>query len=457
MGVPFLYYNLVKKYNFEKTCRGMEHLYFDYNNLIHKCHVGLTDEDLIIDKCIEYTDMIICKFTLKSIYIMIDGVAPLGKIKQQRERRYRSLIDKKIWDSNLISPGTDFMKKLSEKLKSHYKKNLNVFISDSEEVGEGEHKIMKNIKPKSYIYGLDADLILLSLLKKEEIVLLRDKDGIMEFLNITELGDCIYNTFKVFDNSLDKYKVLHDFVFLSSIFGNDFLPCLKNISLGGNKNGINILEKCYKKTIRHCGYIVENKSVVQSNFYIFLKNLSEYKDISRNFIKFKDDVEKIDKNLVNVINKDYIEFHKPNYQTRYYNYYGVSNIQEVCEDYIKTMIWVYEYYNNHFHQNWNWFYKHKAPPLIQDLSNFNKHVFINFDKDKPFSMKEQLFYILPKDSLMKTLSEKDFKIFKNFSNTIEFEKYFPLKFTLNIYGVCYIWNSEIIINDMDYNLYNFLF
>ena len=457
MGVPFLYYNLVKKYNFEKTCTSMENLYFDYNNVIHKCCSDLIDEELIINKCIEYTDMIISKFTLKNIYIMIDGVAPLGKIKQQRERRYKSFIDKKIWDSNLISPGTDFMKKLSEKLKSHYKKNLNVFISDSEEVGEGEHKIMKNIKPKSYIYGLDADLILLSLLKKEEIVLLRDKDGIIEFLNITELGNCIYNTFNNFDTSFNKYRILHDFVFLSSIFGNDFLPCLKNISLEKNKNGISILEKCYKKTTRECGYIIENMSVNQNNFHNFLKNLSEYKNIKKYATKFRDNIEKIDKNLVNIINKDYIEFDKPNYKTRYYNYYEISNIQQACEDYIKTMIWVYEYYNCHFHQNWNWIYKHKAPPLIEDLSKFEKYLFINFDKDKPFSIKEQLFYILPKDSLIKTLSETDLKSFKNFSNTIEFEKYFPSKFTLNIYGVCYIWNSEIIINDMDYNLYHFLF
>lgn len=457
MGVPFLYYNLVKKYNFQKPHANMENLYFDYNSIIHKCCIGLTDEDLIINKCIEYTDKIIEKFTLKNIHIMIDGVAPLGKIKQQRERRYKSLIDKKIWDSNLISPGTDFMKKLSTTLKKHYEKNPNVYISDSEEVGEGEHKIMKIIKDKSYIYGLDADLILLSLLKKQEIVLLRDNKDCIEFLNITELRNCIYDTFNVFNNTSDKYRILHDFVFLSSIFGNDFLPCLKNISLEKNKNGIDILEKCYKQTIKIYGYIVENMSVNQNNLHHFFKNLSQYDNIKKHNIKFRDDIEKIDKNLVDIINKDYIEFDKPDYKTRYYNYYGISNIQLSCEDYIKTMIWVYEYYNCHFHQNWNWFYKHRASPLIEDLSRFEKHIFINFDKDKSFSVKEQLFYILPKDSLIKTLSGNDLKIFKNFSNSINFEKYFPSKFTLNIFGVCYIWNSEMIINEMDYNLYDFLF
>ena len=65
------------------------------------------------------------------------------------------------------------MKKLSHELCDYYlyspHKHINIVVSSSEEPGEGEHKILKyviilNIILKQlHTYGLDADLIMLSL------------------------------------------------------------------------------------------------------------------------------------------------------------------------------------------------------------------------------------------------------------------------------------------------------
>ena len=93
----------------------------------------------------EYTDKILKIVKPKKlIYLAIDGVAPRAKMNQQRSRRFRTAIDaqenkerfatlKQKWaeegvkiedknsqdtafDSNVITPGTEFMHNLSKAL-----------------------------------------------------------------------------------------------------------------------------------------------------------------------------------------------------------------------------------------------------------------------------------------------------------------------------------------------------
>lgn len=95
----------------------------------------------------------------------IDGVAPRAKLNQQRSRRFRSARDmkesqeshdrkhgsggeeKQVFDSNCITPGTEFMEKVSNCIKYFIRKkikedpmwkNLKVIYSGHEIPGEGE-------------------------------------------------------------------------------------------------------------------------------------------------------------------------------------------------------------------------------------------------------------------------------------------------------------------------------
>nr|QBK87572.1 MAG: XRN 5'-3' exonuclease [Marseillevirus LCMAC201] len=117
-------------------------------------------------------------------YIAIDGPAPLAKQAQQRQRRYKTADEKTAeelatFDSTAITPGTNFMYKLSKFINFYIRKmlstdpvwqNIQVIFSSSAVAGEGEHKIVGYIREQQNkdnlvhcMYGLDADLFMLSL------------------------------------------------------------------------------------------------------------------------------------------------------------------------------------------------------------------------------------------------------------------------------------------------------
>ena len=125
-----------------------DNLYLDMNSILHTCThsndntiTRLLDDQMYaaIFNYIEHLFQIIKP--QKTFYMAIDGVAPRAKMNQQRARRFRTAYEAEInlkkaiengeeipkedpFDSNSITPGTEFMAKLTNNLKYFIHKKI---------------------------------------------------------------------------------------------------------------------------------------------------------------------------------------------------------------------------------------------------------------------------------------------------------------------------------------------
>ena len=522
MGVPLLCYYYYKKYGNDKELLIEEsklkelnttNLFFDYNSLIHPCaqqilsanhdkYIEKNDKDRIdiiendiIENCINYTKLIINLVNPINVYLMIDGIAPMGKMNQQRERRYKSEFFKNVeveksilWDSNKITPGTNFMNKLNISLKNYKKTEMNykIIISDSTEVGEGEHKIMniirnQNNNEKNIIYGLDADLVFLSILNKnsDNIVLIRDntfskfQNKNIDYLDIKVLKQYIYQDFMLILSKKDSFifnknNIIKDYVCLCFLLGNDFLEHLPSIYI--KKSGIDTLMKAYSNAFNsNVGYLIKDSNEEQisiinlvylKDIFYQLKNHENYffknTKVFDSLVKSDNDIyEKLkDSNNLYFYKDDLICYNKDNYRDRYYLFYNIYNINDSCLEYIKGLLWIYNYYDGKI-INYSWYYKYHNVPFSNDLFDFLKsnHMSINLKclmekEDNTTSSIKQLCLVLPKESLLNILSELSLseEELNKLKIYLEYSNYYPDKLYIDLFNKKYLWQSKLIFD-----------
>jgi 5'-3' exonuclease len=466
MGIPsyFSYIvknhaNIIKKIS-SNTIR-VNNLYLDCNSIIYDAVHNIdfsklveTDVDTIIravcDKIDEYIRQLKPNQT---IYIAFDGVAPAAKLEQQRGRRYKSNYQNVIfkntdsWNTTAITPGTAFMKKLTEKAHSTYKNPktynaTNIIVSCSDFPGEGEHKLFQYIRdfPEKHknentvIYGLDADLIMLSINHlpiSNHIYLFRETPHFIKTINpdlepnesyiidIPELANII--TLNMNNGEENQQNRIYDYIFLCFFLGNDFMPHFPAINI--RTGGIDKMLNAYKATIGGTNEILtDGKKIYWKNVRKLVQFLA---DNEENFIKqetkirdrraksfMPDDTPEDKFNKFDSIPSNeralekYINPFSPNWQARYYKTLFNINIDEtrkkqICTNYLEGLEWTMKYYTTGC-PNWRWCYNYNYPPLLCDLIHFIPYFdteFVEYVAPNPVSELVQLCYVLPKQSL----------------------------------------------------------
>ncbi|ETO14496.1 hypothetical protein RFI_22856 [Reticulomyxa filosa] len=333
-------------------------MYLDMNGIFHNCSHGVNagknsthaEIFLSIMKYIAYLVRLVKP--KKLLYLAVDGVAPRAKQNQQRKRRFVAArgqeAEKKggqnvssSFDSSAITPGTHFMEELNKHLTLFIRKqmaedglwkNLTVIYSSHLVPGEGEHKIMSYIRhikmqpPEAYdsntrhcIYGLDADLIILSLvshelhfaLLREEIIFALQEQERQNKMNQKRLnrkherGHPIKKTTEHLNsdvNSNEKEReekrqsdenanvnyvsnwtgnkqfnlerIIDDFVFLCTLVGNDFIPPLPTISIA--TGGLEHLFLRYKAILPQLpDYLTYHGKINMESVYEYFQKMSQ--------------------------------------------------------------------------------------------------------------------------------------------------------------------------------------
>tara|TARA_B110001450_G_scaffold255055_1_gene281690 strand:+ start:8308 stop:9945 length:1638 start_codon:yes stop_codon:yes gene_type:complete len=539
MGIPSYFSHIVrchrkiiKEYKKENEKKKIDNLYLDCNSLIYESVNELNNKNKDIDKkindnvienkiiylvCEKIVNLIKLLKPTQKVFIAFDGVAPVAKLNQQRNRRYKSWFtesfiqenelnvkeNKNKWDTIAITPGTKFMKNLSLRINNYFnvdiKKNKNfklnnieIIVSSSDVVGEGEHKIFEFIRNNkeyhklttSVIYGLDADLIMLTLnhlhiapnmyLFRETPHFIKSLDNTLNpnnnyLLDIPLFSSILthkLNTDKKPSTNQEKMKI-YDYIVLCFLLGNDFLPHFPSLNI--RTNGIERVLNAYTCEIGCKNQnLIKNDEIVWKCFRNLLINLSkdeldfikdEYK-IRSNWKKtLKNKSKTIEESLMMVPLKDtcvedYINPYCDGWEARYYkelldvDIEDEETIKKICINYFEGIEWTFKYYSTGC-IDWRWKYNYDYPPLLSHLSKYVPYFNTTFIKpvDKnPVSQLLQLAYVLPRNKL-NILPEHIFEtLLKKYSKLYRSDYEFKWCYCR------YFWECHVVMPNIDIRL-----
>jgi 5'-3' exonuclease len=528
MGIPYYFYVLMKAYpdilHTSLPVSQCSDFFVDFNGMIHSAaNKALTAEGdierAIFDQTWEYLQTCISIVKPSSmVHVCTDGVAPIAKMFQQRKRRYLSVWkNKKLqvqpqWDRNAISPGTPFMNTLQSWMTAKIRdrdlasNNLHFYFSGADEAGEGEHKIFARLSTMPdtssvIIHGLDADLIMLSLMSHHpNVFLMREPSGACKdmqtnegfmYVAIDSLRRAILHTlctkhkWPVAQEAMDDIysngacEIIETYVTLCAILGNDFLP--HPVTLALKKQGHDtLLQAARQAWEQKPSGLIDFKTHAFDHAFLAEVFAALAKDedndlwkynqdyLKRKAIEYEDDP--LDcwplKNkdpLARVIyegqpNKWRQYYYKHMFHTRMHDTTVVTN---ACRLFIQGIVWVYRYYKR-LPKDHEWFYPYNYAASMRDLSNYANgltetemsHMTKSFvtPHTKGFvSPMVQLMCIMPPHSAS-VLPKKIATIMNDPRSACA--HMFPDDFDIQTYMKTHLWECTPILPMLDVNLFS---
>lgn len=539
-------------------------LMLDTNCLLHPCVANVLEkykegrleinetmdlrvqiEEHIWNKIVSYIDDMIEHVKPEYLFVAIDGVAPMGKILQQRQRRYRFLFDKKIKlntnsssinnmedcisqtkqksngieepilpiSSIELTPGTDYMERINKRMEKYMiqlgNRGIKYIYSSYHDEGEGEHKILQYIKQNLtpndsiVIYGLDADLLFLSLGIGIEynLYVIREKQVFVnKEVDLDELPEYNYVEIKQLHLLILNLEIsTNDFIILCYLIGNDFIPGLLTTDV--KKGGIDKIFRAWTNLKEKHGIQTQynkfgqiesimvtydcNKKKYQIDWNILKGLYGEltwtekyiWQNFNRDKLLNQDTLEPEEKEkLINLreeekkeqlekfimgysANTDCLEKIEFSSSVEYYSYYlGITCIDidnsiiiKMVSDYMEGIEWCMGYYLDKC-PNWIWGYNFIITPLIRDIIKYFPNKTNLQYNPRTLNPVEQLILAIPSQTYKYVIEKKIIDIIK--SN--KFIGYMiPESYEIDINKEHIYWKCQVRIPIVDYEEYEF--
>jgi 5'-3' exonuclease len=468
MGIPSYFSHLVRSYRgiLKKASDAftkVDNLYLDSNSIIYDCARAIEYdgndqlfEKLLIEAVCQKIAEYIRLLSPSEALVAFDGVAPVAKLEQQRNRRYKSWLEGEVsksmgnavadqWCTASITPGTAFMASLAVGVRRYFDGfgDCLVTVSSSEEAGEGEHKIFDEIRGAKgledrvcVVYGLDADLIMLTLnhlhitknmyLFRETPHFIRSIDNTLDpnelyCLDVPELASSIQMELTGVVEDASRVRRVHDYIVLCFLLGNDFMPHFPALNI--RTTGVDRVMEAYRTTIgvRKNVFMTRNGSLnwgAIRQVLSFLRNketsyLKEEMELRKRMskratIRKKDQTKQEVFQLLPIIDRSMEMYIDPcsngeEWKKRYYDVlfecdYTENRMRSICTSYLEALEWTFTYYNTGC-PDWRWCYPYHYAPLLEDLLPYVPHFearMIAKREKAPIDPETQLCYVLPR-------------------------------------------------------------
>ncbi len=414
----------------------------------------------------------------KKLLLCVDGVAGKAKMAQQRQRRFRTAKDSSGmgFDPNCITPGTEFMDYLSKYLDWYIRcqisvdpswKNLEVIFSNEKVPGEGEHKIVhylrehKKIGESCCIHGMDADLIMLGLASPcDNIYILRDDSFNFRITHVVNLGEIRKKLAKRMSESsniqsLKSRKHLKDFLLMYYSVGNDFLPHSPGIEI--LSGGIDSMIATYKDIEEEEGSFTRNyKGKLRFRKKSFITFLKDFAEMEQDLLNIKANKGNTFPDPVLIASTTTDENGRAHVDLTLYKslYYEAKfkltetglTVKQICQEYIKGLAWVLDYYTSGI-PTWTWCFQWYYAPFMSDVAEeLKNYTCKNYLSDSPLLPFQQLMTVLPEKS-SKLLPLPIANLMSSDSETLG--EFFPEEFKIDLAGKKREWEGIALLPQVD--------